>query len=123
MKQVLWLMAFLGMFLAFSNASAEVKDVKVELALDKSCVLLVKYTNTSKAVLNGTLTLNINAGAGTRKEIADYKINLAPGKTEVIDTKLKVSGEVWAFVQTSFSGAGTGVAILVPADKTLKCPK
>ena len=123
MKQSLWLMAFWGVLLIFSNASAEVKDVKVELALDKGCILLVKYTNTSKTVLNGTLTLNINAGAGTQKEIADCKINLAPGKTEVIDTKVKVPGEVWVFVQTSFAGAGTGVAIMVPADKTLKCAK
>ena len=91
--------------------------------MDKGCALLVKYTNTSKAVLHGTLTLTINAGAVTRKEIADYKIKRAPGKTEITDKKGKVSGEVWAFVQTSFSGAGTGVAILVPADKTLKCPK
>ena len=123
MKQSLWLMAFWGVLLIFSNASAEVKDVKVELALDKGCILLVKYTNTSKTVLNGTLTLNINAGAGTQKEITDYKINLAPGKTEIIDTKVKVPGEVWVFVQTSFAGAGTGVAILVPSDKTLKCAK
>ena len=123
MKQSLWLMAFWGVLLIFSNASAEVKDVKVELALDKGCILLVKYTNTSKTVLNGTLTLNINAGAGTQKEITDYKINLAPGKTEVIDTKVKVPGKVWVFVQTSFAGAGTGVAILVPSDKTLKCAK
>jgi hypothetical protein len=115
-------MVIFGIFLAFSNVSAEVKDVKVELALDESCIVLVKYTNTSKAALNGTLTLNISV-RGTRKDITDYKINLAPGKTEVIDTKVKVSGEVWVFVQTSFSGAGTGVAILVPADKTLKCPK
>ena len=117
-------MAFWGVLLIFSNASAkdvEVKEVKVELALDKGCILLVNYTNTSKTVLNGTLTLSINAGAEAKK--VDCKINLAPGKTEVIDTKVKVSGDVWVFVQTSFYGAGTGGAIFVPADKTLKCPK
>jgi hypothetical protein len=123
MRRVVWLMAFLGFFLAFSNAFAEVEDVKVELALNQDCILVVKYTNRSKAFLNGTLTLDINAGKGSRKEIADHKINLPPGKTEDIDTQVRVSGEAWVFVQTSFSGAGTGTAIMVPADKTLKCSK
>ena len=80
MKQSLWLMAFWGVLLIFSNASAEVKDVKVELALDKGCILLVKYTNTSKTVLNGTLTLNINAGAGTQKKSQIIKSTSLQGK-------------------------------------------
>jgi hypothetical protein len=123
MGRIIWLLAFMGIFLACSNTFAEVEEVKVDLELNKECVLIVKYTNRSKEVLNGTLTLNINAGMGNRKEITDHTIDLAPGKTDAIDTELKVSGEAWVFVQTSFSGAGTGTAILVPVDKTLKCPE
>ncbi len=85
--------------------------------------MMVNYTNRTNAALKGTLSLNIEAGRENRKQIADRKINLGPGKTEVIDTQLKVSEEAWVFVQTSFSGAGTGTAIMAPADKTLKCPK
>ena len=123
MRRIIWLLALTGIFLACSNAFAEVEEVKVDLELNKECVLIVKYTNRSKDVLSGTLTLNINAGVKNRKEIADHTIDLAPGETDAIDTELKVSGEAWVFVQTSFSGAGTGTAILVPADKTLKCPE
>jgi hypothetical protein len=123
MRIFIRLIIFLGILFVFSNAFAEVEDVKVELTLNEDCIIVVNYMNTSKEVLKGTLTLNINAGMDNNKEIKDYKINLAPGKTEVINTKVKISGEEWVFVQTSFSGAGTGTAIMVPADKTLKCPK
>jgi len=123
MGRIIWPMVLLGIFLAFSNAFAEVKDVKVDLVLDQDCILVVKYMNTSKAALKGTLTLDIAAGMGNRKNIADHKINLAPGKHEAIVTQVRVSGEAWVFVQTSFSGTGTGTAIMVPVDKTLKCSK
>jgi hypothetical protein len=123
MRRFFLLTALCGILFAFSNASAEVEEVKVELSLNKDCIVLIDYTNTSKETLKGTLTVDINAGMNNKKEIADYKINLAPGKTEVIDTQVRVSGEKWVFVQTSFSGAGTGTAIMVPVDKTLKCPK
>jgi hypothetical protein len=123
MKRIIWLFALLGLFLVCSNAFAEVKEVKVELVLNQDCILLVNYTNRTNTALKGTLSLNIDSGKGNRKQIADLKINLGPGKTEVIDTQVKVSKEAWVFVQTSFSGAGTGTAIMVPADKTLKCPK
>ena len=123
MRRIIWPIALLGLFLACSNAFAEVEEVKVELVLNQDCILVVNYTNKSNVALSGTLSLNINAGMGNRKQIADHKINLAPGKTEVIDTQVRVSGEAWVFVQTSFSGAGTGTAIMAPADKTLKCSK
>jgi hypothetical protein len=123
LRRFIWLIAVLEILFAFSNAFAEVEDVKVELALNKDCIIVVNYMNRSKEVLNGTLTLNIDAGMDNKKEIADYKINLAPGQAEVIDTQVRVSGEEWVFVQTSFSGAGTGTAIMVPVDKTLKCSK
>jgi len=123
MRRFIWLIALLGLFLACSNAFAKVEEVKVELVLNQDCILLVKYTNKSNIALSGTLSLNINAGMGDRKQITDYKINLAPGKTEVIETQVRVSREAWVFVQTSFSGEGTGTAIMVPADKTLKCSK
>jgi hypothetical protein len=123
MRRFIFLIALFGIFFVCSNAFAEVEDVKVELALNKDCIILISYMNRSKEVLNGTLTLNIHAGMDNKKEIADYKINLALGQTEVIDTQVRVSGEEWVFVQTSFSGAGTGTAIMVPVDKTLKCSK
>jgi len=123
MRRFIWLIAVFGIFFASSNAFAEVEDVKVELALNKDCIIVVNYMNRSKEVLKGTLTLNIEAGMDNKKEITDYKINLAPGRTEIIDTQVRVSGEDWVFVQTSFSGAGTGTAIMVPVDKTLKCSK
>ena len=123
MRRFVWLIALFGIFFAFSNAFAEVEDVKVEPALNKDCIIVVNYMNRSKEVLKGTLMMNIEAGMDNKKEIADYKINLAPGQTEIIDTQVRVSGEEWVFVQTSFSGAGTGTAIMVPVDKTLKCSK
>lgn len=112
--------AFAALLVACATAYAEVEEVKVGLALDSACAVVVSYTNTGKAALNGTLTLNVGAGP-IRKDISDRKIALAPGKNETIKTGVKVSGETWVFVQTSFSGAGT--AIMVPADKTLTCAK
>ena len=114
MKKLIWILACMGVFLVVSNASAA-QDVKVDLTLNKDCILIVKYTNQTKAILNGTL-FSIKIDETEKKK--DQKISIAPGKTESIDTKIKIPGGAWVSVQTSF-GEGTTVG----REKTLECKK